>query len=199
MTSPKPRPEPQPAQIDAPAEARVLELEEEPAVEPAPPSAAVDQLLAAVELPAAPAALPPASPGLPAGPALRAARIEALTPGGALVSFRGAGAPVAADLDEGVERALVEQAFARGDRALVEVDPATGEAILVGVVQTRLPDKLELRAGEVVIDAEREVLIRAGRAALRLREDGDVELVGSRIVTMSRGLFRLVGRVLRLN
>ena len=30
-------------------------------------------------------------------------------------------------------------------------------------------------------------------------EDGDVEMVGSRIVSMSRGLYRLVGRVLRLN
>ena len=43
------------------------------------------------------------------------------------------------------------------------------------------------------------VVLRAGRGALRLREDGDVELVGSRISTMSRGLFRIVGRVLRLN
>ena len=49
------------------------------------------------------------------------------------------------------------------------------------------------------LKAWREVLIWAGRAALRIREDGDVELVGSRILTMSRGLFRIVGRVLRLN
>ncbi|MEZ4311015.1 MAG: hypothetical protein R3F14_23480 [Polyangiaceae bacterium] len=43
------------------------------------------------------------------------------------------------------------------------------------------------------------MLLRAGRAALRLREDGDVELVGSRISAASRGLFRIVGRILRLN
>ena len=34
---------------------------------------------------------------------------------------------------------------------------------------------------------------------MRIREDGDVEIVGSRIAAMSRGLFRLVGRVLQLN
>ena len=43
------------------------------------------------------------------------------------------------------------------------------------------------------------MFLRSGRAALRMRGDGDVELVGSRIATMSRGLYRLVGRVLRLN
>jgi hypothetical protein len=204
MTNPKAQPEPQPAPAPAPAE-RLTEhvFEEAPEAEAGAPSTsqpgAVDQLLAAVDLPAAPAARPAVPAGLPAAPVLRTARIEALSPGGARVSFRGAAEPVEADLDEGVDQALVEQAFARGDRVLLEVDAATGEAIVVGVVQTRLPDKLELRAGEVIIDADREVVLRAGRAALRLREDGDVELVGSRIVTMSRGLFRLVGRVLRLN
>ena len=51
----------------------------------------------------------------------------------------------------------------------------------------------------LTIDAAEELVLRAGRAALRLREDGDVELVGSRISAASRGLFRLVGRILRLN
>ncbi len=57
----------------------------------------------------------------------------------------------------------------------------------------------ELSAGTVTIEGEREVMIRAGRSAIRLREDGDIEIVGSRISAASRGLFRLVGRILRLN
>jgi hypothetical protein len=93
---------------------------------------------------------------------------------------------------------LIARAMTNGDRVLVEITP--GETpLVVGVVQTRFPEKLELKAQEIVIEAEREVLIRAGRSAVRLREDGDVELVGSRILTLSRGLFRIVGRVLRLN
>ena len=71
--------------------------------------------------------------------------------------------------------------------------------MVVGVVQRRVPETLELRAATVIIEAEREIVLRAGRSALRIREDGDVELVGGRVLAMSRGLFRIVGRVLRLN
>jgi hypothetical protein len=79
---------------------------------------------------------------------------------------------------------------------LVEEGPPP---LVVGVLQTRRPRELKLRAGTVTIEGEQEVLIRAGRAAIRLREDGDIEIVGSRISAASRGLFRLVGRILRLN
>jgi len=40
---------------------------------------------------------------------------------------------------------------------------------------------------------------RCRREVFLAAEDGDVEVVGSRILTMSRGLFRILGRVLRLN
>jgi len=50
-----------------------------------------------------------------------------------------------------------------------------------------------------VLEGEQEVLIRSGGAAIRFPEDGNVELVSSRIATMSRGLCRLVGHVLRLH
>jgi hypothetical protein len=81
---------------------------------------------------------------------------------------------------------------------LVEVDEA-GEAWVVGLVQTRVPERLVLRADSVVLQGESEIVLESGKAGMRLREDGDVELVGSRIMTMSRGLFRIVGRMLRLN
>jgi hypothetical protein len=81
---------------------------------------------------------------------------------------------------------------------LVEIDPILGP-LVVGVVQRRVPAKVEIRGETVVIEAEREILLRTGRGAMRIREDGDIEVVGSRISTMSRGLFRIVGRVLRLN
>ena len=72
--------------------------------------------------------------------------------------------------------------------------------IVVGMVQTKAaPETLELRADRIVIEAGKELLLRSGRGALRIREDGDVELVGSRISTVSRGLFRVVGKILRLN
>ena len=70
---------------------------------------------------------------------------------------------------------------------------------MVGVLQTRSPREIHLKAAVVHIEGDEEVLIRSGRAALRIRQDGDVEIVGSRIHAASRGLFRLVGRILRLN
>jgi hypothetical protein len=131
-------------------------------------------------------------------PPLRTARVVSMTGGGVQIAWRGRGEAVEAELDDGVDAELVRRAMAGGDRVLVEIDPALGP-LVVGVVQRRIPEKVEIRGETVVIEAEREILLRTGRGAMRIREDGDIEVVGSRISTMSRGLFRIVGRVLRLN
>jgi hypothetical protein len=116
----------------------------------------------------------------------------------ARIAYRGRGEGVTAQIDEGVDRELVARALQGDEAVLVEHDPEVGP-VIVGVVQTRLPEELTLKARKVVLEADEELLLRSGRGALRIREDGDVELVGSRISTLSRGLFRIVGRVLRLN
>lgn len=131
-------------------------------------------------------------------PALRVARLIAIDGRRATVAWRGLTASVAAEIAPEVEREVVERALADKEAVLVEV--ADGQApLVVGVLATRLPREVHVHAETIHIEAEREVLLRAGRAALRLRADGDVELVGSRISAASRGLFRLVGRILRLN
>jgi hypothetical protein len=150
------------------------------------------------EAAAAPDAEAAAAPGAEAVPSLRTARVVSIKGAVAQVTWRGRREPVEADLDDGVDRELVARAMANGDAVLIEVEPGMAP-IVVGVIQTKIPDTLELKARSITIDAEQEVLVRAGRGAMRIREDGDVEVVGSRIVTMSRGLFRIVGRVLRLN
>ncbi len=133
-----------------------------------------------------------------APPGLRMARVLSMKEGGVQIAWRGRPAAVEAELAEGVDGELVARAMKNGDAVLVEVDPLEGP-LVVGVVQTRLPETLELKANKIVIEGESEVLLRSGTAAVRLREDGDVEMVGSRILSMSRGLYRIVGRVLRLN
>jgi hypothetical protein len=175
------------------AEAEIVEIEEavapqaSPAGEAADPS--IERLLAHV------AAVAPAPE---VAPALRTARVVAIAAGTARITWRGLRDPVDAELDEGVDSELVQRAMENGDRVLVEIDPALGP-LVVGVVQRRIPAKVEIRGETVVIEADREVVIRSGRGAMRIRDDGDIEVVGSRISTMSRGLFRIVGRVLRLN
>ena len=138
----------------------------------------------------------PPSQVMAGGGGLRAARLVSVGGGAALIEWRGSGARIGATLAPGLELELLEQVVEDGGMVLVEEGPPP---MVVGVLQTRRPRELKLRAGTVTIEGEQEVLIRAGRAAIRLREDGDIEIVGSRISAASRGLFRLVGRILRLN
>lgn len=180
---------------------RLLEHVPGVAVEPPvahDPGAAAPQVVAEPGAVSAFAPKPADAAALAAGPALRTARVAAVRGREAEIAFRGRGAAITATIDEGVDPELVKRAMAGNEAVLVEVDPEVGP-VIVGVVQTRVPDVIEIKARKVVLDADEELLMRAGRGAMRIREDGDVELVGSRISTLSRGLFRIVGRVLRLN
>lgn len=113
-----------------------------------------------------------------------------------VVAVRAGGRVQRVALAGGVAENLIHDAIATGQRVLLE---RVGRAAptVVGVIQTSARTKLS--GAKVEIEASEELLLRSGRAAVRMRADGDVELVGSRISAMSRGLFRLVGRVLRLN
>ena len=168
------------------APAETMTVDEEEASATADPS--IERLLSHVAEAKAPDVVP----------ALRTARVLSIVGDSARITWRGLRDPVEAELDEGVDSEVVQRALENGDRVLVEIDAALGP-LIVGVVQRRIPKKVELRGETVVIEADREILLRTGTGAMRIREDGDIEVVGSRISTVSRGLFRIVGRVLRLN
>jgi hypothetical protein len=165
-----------------------------PAAAAAPAADPLERLLDKVEAPGAASAL--AQEPARQAPALRTARILSLAGRTAQISWRGQTEVVEAELAPEVERDLVLSAIEEKATVLVETGAPN---LVVGLVQTRSPRELKLKAGTVTLEGEQEVLIRSGRAALRLREDGDIEIVGSRISASSRGLFRLVGRILRLN
>jgi hypothetical protein len=173
----KPTEEPQ-------ASATTTPEEREPAAEETPGTTALE------------AFLPPAREEVRRG--LVSARVVDLRGRSATVQLRGDDGPVDVELDPDVDAAVVAEALENGDRVMVESDER-GELALVGVLRCRIPEKLKISAATIEIEAEREVVLRSGRAALRLREDGEIDLVGSRISAASRGLFRLVGRMLRLN
>lgn len=151
----------------------------------------------------APAKLPVPAPLRPApseaGGPLRVARVVAVQGRTAEVVFRGEHARTLAALSEDVEAEIVTQAMKNRDVVLVERPGGDAPPVVLGVLSARRPRELHLSAETITLEAAREVLVRSGKSALRLREDGDVELVGSRILAMSRGLFRIVGRMLRLN
>lgn len=132
------------------------------------------------------------------GPGMRTARVVRFSGRTAAILFRGAPSPVDAEVAPEVEAAVIDDACVSGDSVLVEL---WGDAppVVVGVLKTRRPQEIRLKAATVHIEGEREILLRSGRGAIRIREDGDIEVVGSRISAASRGLFRIVGRILRLN
>lgn len=97
-----------------------------------------------------------------------------------------------------VETSLLEHAVETRQRVLVESD-GRGHLCVVGMLQTRVPEVTKLQGRTIEINATDSLTLKSGRAGLRFRADGDVELVGSRISAASRGLLRLVGKALRLN
>jgi hypothetical protein len=161
----------------------------------------LEELLEQVGAPAAEVALAApaaASSASLAGVAMRTALPLAVSGRRVLIRCRGVGAELEAELAPGVSAEVVALAAKNGDAVVVECE-AGAAPLVVGVLQTRVPEEVVVRARRVHLEAEDELMLRTGSAAMRLRRDGDVELVGSRIAAMSRGLFRLVGRVLRLN
>jgi hypothetical protein len=116
----------------------------------------------------------------------------------ATITWRGRTELVDADVASNVEDALLALALQNGDSVLVEIVP-NERPLIVGMLQTRVPRNVHIAADEVHFEAAKVLVLRAGRAALKLHEDGEVEILGTKINAVSRGLFKIVGRVLRLN
>jgi hypothetical protein len=129
---------------------------------------------------------------------MRTARVIRVSGRRATITLRGRTEPIEAAIAPEVDPGVI--ADAREDGQLVLVEVAEGEApLVVAALHTRRPRELRLKAATIQIEADQEVLLRSGRGAVRVRADGDIEVVGSRISAASRGLFRIVGRMLRLN
>jgi hypothetical protein len=129
---------------------------------------------------------------------MRSAQLISVDGRQATINLRGEPAPMLADVASEVEDELLALALKNGDSVLVEFVPNT-RPLLVGMLQTRVAREFHVAAEEVHLKAAKVLVLRAGRAALKLHEDGEVELLGTKINAVSRGLFKIVGRVLRLN
>jgi hypothetical protein len=151
----------------------------------------IDVLLSRVDAPEVGASAAPAV-------GLRTARVVRHERRSATIRFRSGDDEISAVIAPDVDVELVALAYKNGDRVLVEAEAGLPPAI-VGVLQTRVPRELVLKAENVRIEGQREVTVVSGRAAMRMRHDGDLELVATRISAASRGFFKLVGRMLRLN
>lgn len=102
-----------------------------------------------------------------------------------------------ARLGESVEADLIREANENGQSVLL--DSFDGKLLVVGILQTKRPQKLTLQAEKVELLGSRSITLKSGRAALELRADGSVELLGTRIAATSRGVMKFIARALRLN
>ncbi|HTN92421.1 MAG TPA: hypothetical protein VL242_52500 [Sorangium sp.] len=187
------------AQAGAPPAAEEIEAEAEAAEALEARRVTLDDVLAEPAAPAEPAAAPlPARQAQLLGAAMRTARVASVAGRTARILVRGAEGPVAAEIAPEVDPEVIADAHARGDAVLIELCEGA-LPLIVGALTTQRPKALHLKADTITVEGAQELLLRSGRGAIRIREDGDIEVVGSRISAASRGLFRIVGRLLRLN
>ncbi|WP_437931025.1 hypothetical protein WMF37_17925 [Sorangium sp. So ce291] len=181
-------------QAGAPPAADEIEAEA-----PEVPRVTLDDVLAEPAAPADPAAAPlQARQAQLLGVAMRTARVASVTGRTARILVRSAEGPVEAEIAPEVDPEVIADAHARGDAVLIELCEGA-LPLIVGALTTQRPKALHLKADTITLEGAQELLLRSGRGAIRIREDGDIEVVGSRISAASRGLFRIVGRLLRLN
>jgi len=96
-----------------------------------------------------------------------------------------------------VDGTLIDRAVT--DHSLVLLGEWNNQSTIIGLIQTKLPDHTLISGKNIVIEASEQLTLRSGRAAIALRSDGALEMMGTRIAATSRGVFRLIGRALRLN
>ena len=92
---------------------------------------------------------------------------------------------------------LIDRALS--NRALALLAELNHQIHIIGLVQTSLAEQTLITGKTIVVEASEQLTLRSGRAAIALRSDGALEMVGTRIAATSRGVFRLIGRALRLN
>jgi hypothetical protein len=95
-----------------------------------------------------------------------------------------------------------------GDEVLVWLDQAAGNRS--GVVMGRIglygdaatvtsPEEFSRRPRTLVLEAQEEIVLRNGRARIRLSAEGDVEILGESFSSRCRRLVRLFAPMIKLN
>jgi hypothetical protein len=95
-------------------------------------------------------------------------------------------------------------------RSLVSLGPASigreaavvrlegGEALILGLIRPLVPD-VEADGEKLVLEARREVILRCGKASIKLTADGRVTIRGTQILSRSDGSNRVQGASVQLN
>jgi len=112
-----------------------------------------------------------------------------------------AGVKRMAGVDGGVDPALLDEAQRLGVRVVLELG---SDPLIVGCLHTRravtidADDVVRLRAAAVTVEGRDEVTLKSAGAFVRLK-GAEVETYGSRVVHTARELFKVLGRMVKIN
>ncbi len=132
---------------------------------------------------------------------LRALRLCSLDDETAVLGL--GGRQVQANIDEGVDRAVLEGARSRGERVIAVHEAGTWTVL--GVLRTRATPGLEpgddftIEANRVKVIADHSFLVRSGPTSFSMRAQGFVETLAKDISTRATAVHKLIGRLVRIN
>lgn len=140
------------------------------------------------------------------------ARVGTLAPAGGRVRVRvDGGAPMPVRLVEGLDRARLSRPDHEGREVLLLFEEGSPDRPVV-LALMEAPDSPEtarvlepvprdaLVDGErVVIEADREILLRCGKGQIHIRADGTVVVRGTRLLSRSSGVNKIKGGAVQIN
>jgi hypothetical protein len=107
-----------------------------------------------------------------------------------------------------LQTAASSPSLREGDEVLVWLDqgPGSESGVLMGRVglyeepgSVGSPEEFARRPRVLVLEAQEEIVLRNGRARIRLGANGDVEIVGESFSTRCRRLVRMLAPMIKLN
>ncbi len=122
---------------------------------------------------------------------------------GAMVTFPGREAPVAARSIIALDEPSVLAAIAAGRGVLLAFDGGRRESpIIIGLLQDHAPSvplEVQVDGSRVVIAGREEIVLQCGLASITLRRNGRVIIRGIEVETRARGVNRIRGGSVQIN
>lgn len=98
--------------------------------------------------------------------------------------------------------AQIDRLQQAGETLLLRIDEAAGAAPTAEIVGIAAPASAEpaaLDASRLFLDVKDEIILRTKRSMIAIRANGEIEIVGTRVVTRARELNKVVAPMIELN
>ena len=128
-------------------------------------------------------------------------RIERRDEEGIWVSLAGRPDPVRVTSAPKWDRKTLDQLQERRERILVQLDSTSGalRVELLGLPAVEPDVRAGIEAGRIILDGKEEIVLKTPKAMICLRANGDIEIVGRRIVSKAKGEQKILAPMIKLN